>query len=74
MFTEPNPAEEPVDLPNADYAHVVVVECQGDHVPPRHRRRIYLSLAPAERALERARIAGLRAELTLYRLVPTGRD
>lgn len=66
MFTNPNEPE----LPTMDGVYAVVVECQGDHVPPRHRRRIYLSLAPAEKAVERAHVAGLRAKLTLYRLVP----
>ncbi|NQD42441.1 hypothetical protein [Glutamicibacter halophytocola] len=68
-----NPAE-PAELPTMDGAYAVVVECQpklqGGHLPPRHRRRVYLSLAPAERAVERAHVAGLRAKLTLYRLVP----
>ncbi|MGO2937971.1 MAG: hypothetical protein ACTICQ_10395 [Glutamicibacter arilaitensis] len=67
MFTNPN---EPTELPTMDGVYAVVVECQGEHVPPRHRRRIYLSLAPAEKAVERAHVAGLRAKLTLYRLVP----
>lgn len=67
MFTNPN---EPTELPTMDGVYAVVVECQGEHVPPRHRRRIYLSLAPAEKAVSRAHIAGLRAKLTLYRLVP----
>lgn len=57
-----------------DGVYAVVVECQGEHVPPRHRRRIYLSLAPAEKAVARARVAGLRATLTLYRLTPAGHN
>ncbi|MGO2413512.1 hypothetical protein ACTXIU_11990 [Glutamicibacter arilaitensis] len=68
-----NPAE-PAELPTMDGVYAVVVECQGEHVPPRHRRRIYLSLAPAEKAVERARVAGLRATLTLYRLTPAGHN
>lgn len=71
MFTKP---KEPAELPTMGGVYAVVVECQGDHVPPRHRRRIYLSLAPAEKAVERARVAGLRATLTLYRLTPAGHD
>lgn len=74
MFTNPNEPE----LPTMDGVYAVVVECQpklqGDHVPPRHRRRVYLSLAPAEKAVERARVAGLRATLTLYRLTPAGHN
>ena len=63
---------EPAELPTMNGVYAVVVECQGEHVPPRHRRRVYLSLAPAEKAVERAKLSGLRATLTLYQLVPAG--
>lgn len=68
MISANPPADQ--ELPSPDYAHVVVVECRGEHVPPRHRRRIYLSLAPAEKAVERAHVAGLSAKLSLYQLTP----
>lgn len=51
-------------------AHAVVVELPDDKV----RRRIYLSLHSAERAVTRARATGQRAELYLCKIVPIGGD
>lgn len=38
----------------------------------KHRRRVYLSLHSAEKAADRARAAGHRAELFLVRMTPVG--
>lgn len=49
-----------------DGAHVVVVDLPRD----RHRRRVYLTLGAAERAVQRAHAAGHDARIVLCRLVP----
>ena len=45
---------------------VLVVETPGD----RYRRRTFLTLAAAERAVDRARLAGHASSVLLCRLVP----
>lgn len=49
-------------------AFVVVVHLYGD----RHRRRVFLTLAAAERAARRAEDAGHVAHVLLARVVPLG--
>ena len=50
--------------------YVAVVQLRGDHVPARYRKRVYLSLAGAQRAIDRARQDGLDASIVLCRLTP----
>jgi hypothetical protein len=59
----------PEDAANvAGGAFVVVVHLLGE----RHRRRVFLTLAAAERAARRAEDAGHRAQVLLSRIVPLG--
>lgn len=51
--------------------YAVLVTIPADH-DPRTRRRLYLSLHSAQRAMERAEARGLDAQLLLVRLVPEG--
>lgn len=48
--------------------HVVVVRVDDEH----YRRRVYLNLPSAQRAVERARRKGQSAEVVLCQLVPAG--
>lgn len=59
----------PVDAAGVvDGVHVVVVRVNGEH----YRRRVYLNLPSAQRAVERARHRGQGAEIVLCQLVPAG--
>ena len=49
-------------------AAAVVVHLYGE----RHRRRVFLTLAAAERAVRRAEDAGHQAHIVLSRIVPIG--
>ena len=51
-----------------DGVHVVVVRVDGEH----YRRRVYLNLPSANRAVARARARGYGAEVVLCQLVPAG--
>lgn len=53
--------------------YVVLVDIPG-HPEPRYRRRVYLSLAAAERVVARATMHGRRATIQLCQLVPVGGD
>lgn len=64
---QPDQAAAPDPLEHMEGAHIVVVEV-GQHDPPRYRRRVFLSLAPAERAVQRATAEGRRATMALYKL------
>ena len=63
---------EPLDAVDAagvvDGVHVVVVRVDGEH----YRRRVYLNLPSANRAVARARSRGQGAEVILCQLVPAG--
>lgn len=65
-------ATEPLSALDAagvvDGVHVVVVRVDGEH----YRRRVYLNLPSAQRAVERARARGRGAEIVLCQLVPAG--
>ena len=52
--------------------YVAVVQIRGERVEPRYRRRTYWNLPSAQRAIDRARMDGLTAELVLCQLVPVG--
>lgn len=63
----PAQSSEPVDAAGVvDGVFVLVVRLDGD----RYRRRVFLTLAPAERAAARAEARGHAAEVVLCRLEP----
>lgn len=61
-------------LPDAaalvDHVHVVVTSIETDDGTNRHRRHVYWNLPAANRAVDRASMAGKSAEMVLCRLVP----
>lgn len=50
--------------------YVAVVQVRGDRLPHRYRRRTYWNLPSAQRAIDRAHMAGLDASVVLCQLVP----
>ncbi|MGG5753184.1 hypothetical protein ACQ3I4_11245 [Zafaria sp. Z1313] len=50
--------------------YVAVVQVRNDAPEPHYRRRVYLALAPAQRAVDRATMDGLEATVFLCRLEP----
>lgn len=54
--------------------YVAVVQVRGGHVPPRYRRRVLLSLAAAQRLVDKSAMDDLEASIGLYKLVPAGGD
>lgn len=51
---------------------VAVVQIKSEAAEPRYSRRVFLSLAPAQRAAERARERGLHAAVYVAELQPVG--
>lgn len=72
--TDPR-ADDTATAPNgmaatlSGYAVVVTVPADPE---PRTRRRLYLSLHSAQKAVQRAEARGLDAQLVLVRMVPEG--
>ena len=50
--------------------YVAVVQIRGDHTPKRFRKRVYFNLPSAQRAIDRATMAGLDASIILCQLTP----
>lgn len=50
--------------------YVAVVQIKGDHTPARYRRRVFLNLPAANRAISRAHMDGLDASVVLCQLIP----
>lgn len=50
--------------------YVAVIETRGEHTPARYRRRVYFNLPSAQRAIDRATMAGLDAAIILCQLTP----
>lgn len=51
---------------------VAVVQIKSEAAEPRYSRRVFLSLAPAQKAAERARERGLHAAVYVAELAPVG--
>lgn len=54
--------------------YVAVIETRGEHTPARYRRRVYFNLPSAQRAIDRATMAGLEASIVLCQLTPVEGD
>lgn len=52
-----------------DHVHVVVTRIEAENTT-RYRRHVYWSLANAQRAIDRASMAGRAADMVLCQLVP----
>lgn len=65
--TQTDPTAETVDAAAAFQGYAVLVRGAKSE-----RRHLYLTIAPAERVVRRARARGDLAELVLVRLVPVG--
>ncbi|MGO2779451.1 hypothetical protein [Glutamicibacter arilaitensis] len=50
--------------------YVAVVQIRGTDIEPRYRKRCYLNLPAANRAIARARMNGLDASIVLCELTP----
>ena len=57
-----------------DHVHVVVVQIRGTDAAPRYRRRVLFNLPAAQKAVDRAHMAGLDASVILCQLIPAGGD
>ncbi|WP_102161250.1 hypothetical protein [Zhihengliuella halotolerans] len=73
MDAEEKPSFDAVDFIADVHAVVLRVETPEGR-PDRYRRRVYLNLCGAQKALDKARARGLDGEIVLCRLQPvTGR-
>lgn len=54
--------------------YVAVIQVKHDGPTPRYRRRVVMSLATAQRAVDRAHMDGKDAHIVLCKLVPMGGD
>lgn len=54
--------------------YVAVVQIRGTEGAPHYRRRVVFNLKAAQRAVDRAHMAGLDASVILCRLIPTEGD
>lgn len=50
--------------------YVAVIQIRGKNVDPRYRKRVYLNLPAANRAIARARMDNLDASIVLCQLTP----
>lgn len=50
--------------------YVAVIQIRGTNVEPRYRRRVYMNLPAANKAIARARMDGLDASIVLCELAP----
>ncbi|WP_427018594.1 hypothetical protein ACQCSX_08705 [Pseudarthrobacter sp. P1] len=53
---------------------MAVVQIHSADHAPRYRRRVYWNLPSAQRAIDRATMAGMDASMVLCQLVPAGGD
>lgn len=54
--------------------YVAVVQVRGTDTAPKYRRRVLFNLPSAQRAVDRAHMAGLDASIILCQLIPVGGD
>lgn len=54
--------------------YVAVVQVRGTGVAPKYRRRVLFNLPSAQRAVDRAHMAGLDASIILCQLIPASGD
>lgn len=54
--------------------YVAVIQIRGTDIEPRYRRRVYMNLPAANRAIARARMDGLDASIVLCELSPVEGD
>lgn len=54
--------------------YVAVVQVRGTDLAPKYRRRVLFNLPSAQRAVDRAHMAGLDASVILCQLIPAGGD
>lgn len=50
--------------------YVAVIQIRGTEIEPRYRKRVYLNLPAANRAIARARMDNLDASIVLCQLTP----
>lgn len=50
--------------------YVAVIQVRGTDIEPRYRRRVYMNLPAANRAIARARMDGLDCSIVLCELTP----
>lgn len=69
---EPIVAPEHAGLVHGVY--VAVIQIRGTDIEPRYRRRVYMNLPAANRAIARARMDGRDASIVLCELSPVEGD